>query len=361
VHPVTERSLASLTRMQQVEGQLTEFLESRRERLKSIDPETVTLVDEATVAVSGGKRLRAQFCLAGWQATGGDPEDVRAVRAAAAFELLQASALVHDDLMDASDTRRGRAAAHRAFEQRHESAGWSGDRARYGAGAAVLLGDLLLAWAHELLRDSGFDPDTVHRATPLFDLCITEVTAGQYLDLVSQVSGSTDEELALRVVRFKAASYTVVRPLHVGAALGGADPTLLAALAAYGEPVGVAFQLRDDVLGVFGDPEQTGKPAGDDLREGKRTLLLARTAARTDADGRAMLDRCVGNSGLDGVDLRRLRDLIVSSGALASVEQTIADLDAQARAALDGVDATATGEVRPVLETLASAALERVR
>jgi len=347
--------------VQQVEAQLTEFLATRRRLLESIDDETVALVDEATVAVSGGKRLRPGFCLAGWQATGGDPEDVRAVRAAAAFELLQASALVHDDLMDASDTRRGRPAAHRAFERRHETAGWSGDRTRYGAGAAVLLGDLLLAWAHQLLRDSGFAPATVDHAAPLFDLCITEVTAGQYLDLVSQVSGVGDEELALRVVRFKSASYTVVRPLHVGAALGGADPALLAALAAYGEPVGVAFQLRDDVLGVFGDPDETGKPAGDDLREGKRTVLLARTAARTDADGRALLDRCVGDSNLDSADLRRLRDLIVSSGALASVEQTIADLDAQARAALDTVDAAAVGDVRPVLETLASAALERVR
>ncbi|MGI8702590.1 MAG: polyprenyl synthetase family protein, partial [Nocardioidaceae bacterium] len=270
----------------------------------------------------------------GWQATGGDPEDVRAVRAAAAFELLQASALVHDDLMDASDIRRGRPAAHRAFERRHEAAGWSGDRARYGAGAAVLLGDLLLAWAHQLLRDSGFEPATVDHAAPLFDLCITEVTAGQCLDLVSQVAGVGDEELALRVVRFKSASYTVVRPLHVGAALGGADPALLAALAAYGEPVGVAFQLRDDVLGVFGDPIVTGKPSGDDIREGKRTLLMARAFDKSNPGQRGVLDASFGNPRLSADGIAAVQQILRDTGALAAVETVIAELTSAALLAL---------------------------
>ncbi len=350
-----------------VDAQLSDFLASRRRMLTAAGPETDALVDEAMVAVAGGKRLRPAFCVAGWQATGGARDDPRALRAAAALELLQAGALVHDDLMDDSDTRRGHPSAHRAFEQRHAAAGWGGDRTRFGAGAAVLLGDLLLTWAHELLRGCGFDPVTVDRAAPWFDLCTTEVTSGQYLDLVSQAAGRADEDLALRVVRFKSASYTVVRPLHLGAALGGAEERLLAALTAYGEPVGVAFQLRDDVLGVFGDPEQTGKPAGDDLREGKRTVLLARTAARSDDAGRDLLDRCVGDPDLDPADLRRLRDLIVASGALASIEQTIAELDARARSALEALDSggllrgdTAAG-VRPVLAGLASAAVQRVR
>ena len=340
-----------------VDAEVGDFLAARRRMLEAVGPETGALVDEATVAVAGGKRLRPAFCLAGWRAAGGAPDDERAVRAAAALELLQAGALVHDDLMDGSDTRRGRPAAHRAFERRHDEAGWSGGATRFGAGAAILLGDLLLTWAHEMLRTSGFDPATVDGAARYFDACTTEVTAGQYLDLVSQSVGRSDEDLALRVVRFKSASYTVVRPLHLGAALAGADDTLLAALTAYAEPVGVAFQLRDDVLGVFGDPEETGKPAGDDLREGKRTVLLARTAERSGAAERRLLDRCVGDPDLDPTDLRRLRALIVASGALASVEQTIAGLEARGREALDAVP----HHVRPLLDALASAALRRSR
>ncbi len=340
-----------------VDAHLCDVLGSRRRMLATVGPEAAALVDEATVAIAGGKRLRPAFCLAGWLAGGGEVADERAVRAAAALELLQAGALVHDDLMDGSDTRRGRPAAHRAFERLHGAAGWQGDAARFGAGAAILLGDLLLTWSHDMLRSSGFDPATVGRAAPVFDACTTEVTAGQYLDLVSQAVAMSDEDLALRVVRFKSASYTVVRPLHLGATLAGAGDDLLAALTAYGEPVGVAFQLRDDVLGVFGDPAQTGKPAGDDLREGKRTVLLARTADRCDPRERLVLDRCVGDPELAPTDLRHLRELIVSSGALASVEHTIAELEARGRSAVDALPEA----VRPVLTALVSAALQRSR
>ena len=346
-----------------VDGQLSEFLVARRTMLDAVGPEVAALVDEAGIAVSGGKRLRPAFCIAGWAAAGGHPHDERAIRAAAALELLQAGALVHDDLMDGSDIRRGRPSAHRAFERRHVDAGWRGDAGRFGQGAALLLGDLLLTWSHELLRVSGFDPATTHRGAQVFDACTSEVTAGQYLDLVGQSSGATDEALALRVVRFKSASYTVVRPLHLGATLAGADQNLLDALTAYGEPVGAAFQLRDDVLGVFGDPAQTGKPAGDDLREGKRTVLLARTAARAGADGRSLLQSAVGDPDLGPADLRRLRELIVTTGALASVEQTIAELEELGASALDGVDAASSGTAgaRDWLAMLASAALRRTR
>ncbi len=345
-----------------VDAHLDDFLTVRRGLLAEAGSETDALADQAVSAVAGGKRLRAVFCLAGWQAAGGRTDDERAERAAAALELLQASALVHDDLMDGSDTRRGRPSAHRAFEQRHLDAGWVGPPERFGAGAAILLGDLLLTWAHELLRASGFDPATTDRAAPVFDACTTEVTAGQYLDLVSQASGDDGEDLALRVVRFKSASYTVVRPLQLGAVLAGAGDPLVAELAAYGDPVGVAYQLRDDVLGVFGDPEQTGKPAGDDLREGKRTVLLARTFDRCDGAGRALLARCVGNAGLDSTDVRRLRDLMVSTGARASVEQTITELEQRAGVAMDAIARSAAAPAtRTTLETLTAAALQRSR
>jgi len=352
-----------------VQAQLDAFLAGRRVLLEAIGLETGPLLTEVVAVTGGGKRLRPAFCLAGWQAAGGDPDDDRIVRAAAALELLQASALVHDDLIDDSDTRRGRPAAHRAVAARHAAEGWRGDPDRFGAAAALLLGDLLLTWAHEMLRSCGIDPVVVSTATVQFDACTTEVICGQYLDLVAQASASPSEELARRVIRYKSAAYTVVRPLHLGAALAGGGPELLAALSAYGVPVGTAFQLRDDVLSVFGDPDRTGKPAGDDLREGKRTVLLARTAERVDATELALLERLVGDPDLDDEGLRRLRDLIVGSGALASVEMSIAEAEREALSALDAVPVATgpqgsgadPGAVRAELAALAAAALQRTR
>ena len=185
--------------------------------------------------------------------------------------------------MDDSDTRRGRPSIHREFERKHREAGLVGDPARHGASVAVLLGDLMLSWADEQFRTSGLP--RIGEALRFLDLCKTEVVAGQYLDVLAQTRPSVGVEEAMRVVRYKSAKYTVERPLHLGAALAGADDALIAALTDVALPLGEAFQLRDDVLGVFGDPGVTGKPAGDDLREGKRTVLVAAPPQLgTDAD-----------------------------------------------------------------------------
>lgn len=204
----------------------------------------------------------------------------------------------------------------------------SGDAAQFGRSAAVLLGDLMLSWADELFRQCGLD--TVDAGAAYLDLCKTEVVAGQYLDVIGQTRHDFSVAEAMRVVRFKSAKYTVERPLHVGAALAGADEELLSKLSDFGLPLGEAFQLRDDVLGVFGDPEVTGKPAGDDLREGKRTVLVARTAELTDDSGRALLTRGLGN----GDHIEELRELIVSTGAAQAVEEDIARLEREAESAL---------------------------
>ncbi|MCW2829445.1 MAG: polyprenyl synthetase [Aeromicrobium sp.] len=286
------------------------------------------VVDTVADFLAGGKRLRPRFCLAGWLVAGGDPDDPRVVTAAASLELLQASALVHDDLMDGSDTRRGRPSVHRAFEQQHRDEQRHGDAAGFGTSAAVLVGDLLLSWTDELFRSSGLP--TTDAALRYLDLCKTEVVAGQFLDVVGQTRETLTVDEAMRVVRFKSAKYTVERPLHIGAALAGADPSLMTALSEVALPLGEAFQLRDDVLGVFGDPEVTGKPAGDDLREGKRTVLVARTHELTDDRGRALLRRELGT--VEGVTA--VRELIDSSGARDAVEADISRLEAQADAAI---------------------------
>jgi geranylgeranyl diphosphate synthase type I len=325
-----------------VDHALEQFVERQRGAFAAMGPDLDELADAAIAFVAGGKRLRPQFCHAGWLVAGGEPDSAAIVPAAASLEWLQGSALVHDDLMDGSDTRRGRPAVHREFEARHRTRGAVGDPAGFGTSVAVLLGDLMLSWCDEMFRDSGLP--TVPRALTYLDLCKTEVVAGQFLDVVGQTRATLSVPEAMRVVRFKSAKYTVERPLHMGAALAGADDDLLASLSEVALPLGEAFQLRDDVLGVFGDPAVTGKPAGDDLREGKRTVLVARARELADADGRALLDEALGT--LEGVV--PLAELIRSSGALEAVEADISRLEHAADAAIDRLGGPAVEVLRPL-------------
>ncbi|MDQ3627543.1 MAG: polyprenyl synthetase family protein [Actinomycetota bacterium] len=317
-----------------VQAHLDAFAANQRRRLAAAGPRVDTMIDAALASATGGKRLRAAYCVQGWRAAGGDPGDERITVAAAALEWLQACALVHDDLIDASDTRRGRPSVHRAFEAEHRRAGWPGDEKGYGTGVAILVGDLMLSWTDEMFRSCGLPAERVSAALPYLDACRSEVVAGQFLDVAAQAAGETSLEVAMTVVRFKAAKYTVERPLHLGAVLAGADRALVEALTAVGLPAGEAFQLRDDVLGVFGDASVTGKPAGDDLREGKRTALLAHAYAGADEAGRSLLDTLVGDRGLRDEQVEQLRAVIRATGALDAVEAQIDALWAAAMAAL---------------------------
>ena len=337
---------------------LEEFVTRQGDLLRPLGPDAASLIDAAHGALRGGKRLRALFCAAGFRAVrepGGD-EPEALVRAAAALELLHASALVHDDLMDASDTRRGRPAVHRAFEERHRDLGWRGDPAQYGAATAVLLGDLLLSWADERLRSCGLPAPVVLEALRVFDTTRSEVVAGQFLDVSVQARGDADVGQAMRVLRYKSAKYSVERPLQVGAALAGGPPATLDALSGFGVPVGEAFQLRDDLLGVFGDPAVTGKPAGDDLREGKRTVLVALALQGSSARDARTLDEALGRPLDEGV-VPQLQALVERSGAVAEVERRIARLTEQALAALE--DPAVRPEARAGLRALADAAVRR--
>jgi geranylgeranyl diphosphate synthase type I len=340
-----------------IDKALQEFLHRATPPLGAIAPDLQELADAGEQFVlDGGKRLRPTFCYWGYRATGADDDD-RIVTAAAALELLQACALMHDDVIDGSDTRRGAPSVHRRFGALHRTAGWHGDSERFGEAAAILLGDLALIWADTMLADSGFDAVTLQRAWPVWDAMRVEVMCGQYLDVVEQARGGGSVERALRVARFKSAKYTVERPLHLGVVLGresrgGGDDDLLAVMSRFGLPLGEAFQLRDDVLGVFGDPDVTGKPAGDDVREGKRTTLVAfATEAATPAQA-TQLRRHLGDPQLDATGLDVVRDVLTSTGALARVEEQITTRTAEALAALDGasIDAEAEAELRRLVD-----------
>lgn len=351
---------------------LTAFLDRQELLLRRIDTDLVEAAAALREFLDGGKRMRPAFCYWGWRAAGGaetadaDVEQA-ALTAAASLELLQASALIHDDYMDGSDTRRGMPAVHKRFEALHAAGAWEGHADRFGAAAAILLGDITLTWCDEMFTRSGFDADRIHAARPVFDLMRSEVMAGQYLDVLAQSRGlsvATPREILERaetVIRFKSAKYTIERPLQLGAALATGDADELgpvnAALSAYGLPLGEAFQLRDDVLGVFGDPAATGKPAGDDLREGKQTVLVALAAAEADGTRLKLLREGLGDADLDAAGVAELQAVIVETGALDAVERRI---DERTRLALDALDrAEIEPEAREVLAELAVAATAR--
>ncbi len=338
-----------------------EVLLQERAKLEAISTDLDIMMDALTGLMSGGKRLRPAFCYWGWRALARDEElaahDTGMLRAATSLEFLQACALIHDDVMDGSDPRRGLPAAHRAFQFEHERAMLTGSSSMFGIGAAILLGDMCLAWADQLLFDSGLPPAALLEAKPVFDVMRTELMAGQYLDLLEQARADSSLPRARTVVRYKSAKYTIERPLHLGAALAGASAKSIADYSAFGLALGEAFQLRDDVLGVFGDPSQTGKPAGDDLREGKRTVLIALAFERASAQQAAVLQEHLGNPALTAEAIAQVRQVLEATGALAATEALIAE---GTTAALHSLDSMAINdEGRAALITLVDAATRR--
>lgn len=343
---------------------LDEFLDQRATDVVALDPNLAEVTDEIRALVqAGGKRLRPAFVYWGHRATGAEHDD-EVLRPAAAVELLHTFALLHDDVMDRSVTRRGRLSAHAALAQVHR-AGLNVGRDRadhesdwFGCSAAILAGDLTYVWADELFESTALPAPVLHRARQVFTELRTEVIAGQYLDLRLAADPGAREQGAARVALLKSARYTVTRPLLLGAALGELDAAahVHEALHTYGDAVGLAFQMRDDILGLFGDPEETGKSAVDDLREGKRTVVMLRALRLADRAGRAVLERSLGDPSLDDAGAERVRDVVVSSGARASVEALVAAQHALALHALDGV---IPEPARSALRQMASLAVER--
>ena len=352
-----------------VSGAITAFLDGQAETLASIHPATAPLLERARVFTDGGKRLRPAFCAWAYAAVAGtDDLPDAVVRAAASLDVLHVSALMHDDVMDASDYRRGVPAAHRQFEADHRSAAWRGDPEQFGRAGAILLGDLLLVWSEEMYRRSGLGTAELGRGRPHLEAVRTEVTAGQYLDVLAQARdpyalSRTPEgrrhltELTRTVVTWKSASYTIRRPLLLGAALAGASDDQLDALTAFAQPLGRAFQYRDDVLGIYGDEALTGKDSGEDLRVGKLTLLVAEAFGRASEADAAELAGLFGDPGLDAAGVARARAIIDSSGAKDAVEEEIDREFDRAMAALAGSDLSDDG--RAGLTALARLAVRR--
>jgi geranylgeranyl diphosphate synthase type I len=321
------------------EARIIELLDDEIARWREVDADLVEPLDALRdLVLAGGKRLRPAFCHWAYVGAGGSPDDPLVVDGGAALELLHTFALVHDDVMDGSKMRRGRPAIHSHFIARHYENAWRGEGRRFGEGAAILVGDFAFVYADQLFRTA---PPV---AREVFDELRVELCVGQYLDLVGTASASSDAIQASRIARYKSGKYTVERPLHLGAALAGRLDHLAPALSEVGLPLGEAFQLRDDLLGVFGDASVTGKPVGDDLREGKLTPLVAFAARRADAAGMGLL-ALLGRPDLDASQIGALQSFLVECGARDEVEREIERLVDQSLTALASVPITADARV----------------
>ncbi|MHA7154919.1 polyprenyl synthetase family protein [Arthrobacter sp. TMN-50] len=341
---------------------LDRFLARQRTILGGIADDALEPAAAITRLTAGGKRLRALLCYWGFRGAGGHAGASEPIQAGVALELFQAAALIHDDVIDRSDTRRGSPSVHRQFGALHELNRWHLSPDRFGVSAAVLTGDMCLSFSEEQFSDIGASAASGTPARAIFNRMRTEVMAGQYLDLLEEAVGpdrtpADAAERARQIVRFKSAKYSIEHPLGLGGALAGADTRLLDGYAAFSLPLGEAFQLRDDVLGVFGDPAVTGKPAGDDLREGKRTLLIAQALQDGSAEDRTLINCTLGQADLDDEGIARLREVISSSGALQAVEDLIARHSEAAAQSLERLDIDDV--CRSAIAGLATAAVRR--
>ena len=314
---------------ERVERRLADLLDTEIGRWGALDRDLVEpLLVLRRFVVGSGKRLRPAFCHWGYVGAGGDLDNAAVIDIGAAFELLQAFALVHDDVMDGSATRRGARTVHLDFGDRHVIERWRGEPRRFGEGVAILVGDLAHVYADHFVAGA---PDEV---TAIWNELRVELNVGQYLDVLGTARGDTDLPRARRIARYKSGKYTIERPLHVGAALAGRYDELHTALSAYGDPLGEAFQLRDDMLGAFGEEAITGKPVGDDLREGKPTPLLAVATARANQEQRSVLS-FVGQADLTSSDVAAIQAVLVETGAVSEIETTIDRLTTYAIAAVE--------------------------
>ncbi|MFV0433219.1 MAG: polyprenyl synthetase family protein [Leucobacter sp.] len=320
-----------------VQERIGDAVTAHRQALGPLGHDAEPMLDEALGFLSGGKRFRAQFAALGYRAVRSlniagplDGEAGAVLDAASALEMFHAAALIHDDVIDRSDTRRGRPAAHCFFADMHRQNRWRGSADHFGVAGAILLGDLLQAWSDELMNaacDAIDDREAARRARDHFNRMRSEVAVGQYLDVLEEQQSMFAEheeqlERSTRVLVYKSAKYSVEAPLLIGASLAGASDEQEAGLASFGLPIGVAFQLRDDLLGVFGDERVTGKPSGDDLVEGKRTVLVTLARENLPSTQRRIFDDLLGND-LDAEQVALLQRTIRESGAVEQVEQMI--------------------------------------
>ncbi len=343
-----------------VNSALERFLTRQSSGLIEIDehlkPVAISL---AEFVRDGGKRFRPIFSYLGYLGAGGQPSNA-ALNASSALELVHACALIHDDLMDESDSRRGRPSLHRLFEVLHRDSNYLGSSEKFGTAAAILIGDLALSWSDQMVHATNSDfVDSLDfaKALPLFYEMRSELMAGQYLDVLEGAIAKSNTNRSRKIARFKSGKYSIERPLQFGGALASGKPEILKTYSDFGLPLGEAFQLRDDILGVFGKSEITGKPSGDDIKEGKRTLLIALTLESCNPDQLRFIENSLGNNDLPETDVNQIQNIILDTGGLNRCEEMIERLYSESISALDNSDIDE--EIKELLTFMATAATKR--
>ncbi|QDZ42929.1 polyprenyl synthetase family protein [Corynebacterium sp. sy039] len=343
-----------------VERCLNDYFQHRWDEITKIGSPVVEAMSILkNYVLNGGKRIRPMYAWVGfsssygWERTEFTPQAV--LQAVSSLEFIQACALIHDDYIDSSDTRRGHPTVHRQAENIHNQRRWSGSSQHFGASLSILIGDMAMVWADDMFHSTNLPTDALTRARIPWEAMRTEVIGGQLLDIINEHSADESIDRAHNVNRYKTAAYTIERPLHIGAALAGASEKTIAALRAYGQDIGIAFQLRDDLLGVFGDPTITGKPAGDDLREGKRTVLIA-TALTLDPQRSDYIRTHLGQV-TEAEDIAQLAQTLRDTGVEEHMEQLISSLTESGIAHLEQCDLAPGG--RDALIQLAHRATAR--
>jgi geranylgeranyl diphosphate synthase type I len=342
---------------EQIDKVLAEFIASKKAKLENLDDD-LKLVSEflSDFILSGGKRFRPVFASLGYIGAGGTL-NIPVTKAFASLELVHVCALIHDDLMDGSDMRRNHPAIHKQFESYHLNSNFNGSANQFGAAAAILLGDLALSWSDELLHSSDLLDNQLSRALPVFFEMREELMAGQYLDVLEGVRAKSDRARSSKIARLKSGKYSVERPLQFGASIAGANEKLISDFSKFGLLLGEAFQLRDDLLGVFGETSITGKPSGDDIREGKRTILIALALERSSPDEKVTIEKSLGTEKLDGSQIAAVQEIISRCGAMAECEKIIVGLFNEALSHLSS--STCDSAARELLTEMATAATQR--
>ncbi len=328
---------------QEFDQQLLLFLEEKKKEATEINPEAAALVDEIIrFSLNGGKRVRPAFVYSGYVASGGRAHD-SILYACMAVELLHVFALMHDDIIDNSDLRRNQLTTHKQFEKTHQQRKLQGNPKEYGLSSAILAGDLALSFAEEVLTSAPFPQERLRRARYFFDQMKTQVIYGEYLDVLGGYKKSLTEDEVLQILEYKTAKYTVERPLHIGAMLAGADYKVLETFTAYGIPFGQAFQMQDDIVGTFGSEDEIGKPNDSDIKEGKKTLLLAKALERANTRQKKLLTKVVGNKQSSKEEIDQVGKIMKATGAYDYCIKLSMRLLEQSRQALSGVKLSSEG------------------
>lgn len=322
------------------------FLEQKTNELKEISNNCTPLINSIKTLTNNGKKLRAIICFWGWQSVTETKDETNIYKIAAALELFQAAALIHDDIIDNSDTRRNNPTTHKTFSQLHENQNLVGDPENFGKNSAILCGDLCLAWSEELF---GQIPQISQKTKEIFNLMRTEVMAGQYLEIlqektpfsITEKANRQELEEAKKILTYKSAKYSIKNPLLLGATFGLSQKTpqtLLENYAKFGMAIGKAFQLRDDVLDIFGDPDIIGKPINGDLQSSKKTVLITLTKQKSNTKEKIILESLLKKTEKQSFEIDILKKIILECGALQEVEDTINKLYEDAFAILEKIE-----------------------